>query len=374
MDLLMRLTAMSLLGYLFAYGESVTQLGLLVMLWMVARQRQKQALYLLVFFAVALSPAALAAFDYSTQLSLAMLAWAVPVAINVITLSWALGMVRYAALCSVLVLTALSLTPLSSIAVISIWPLAGLLFPGTGWFGIALITILVFFLIVRLETVQIALNAAAMTLIAMLALSTNAHAAITQVASSDHTIGIDTYRGMPDDTTQLMFATAWRYEELEEAEKSTGTTVIFPESVFGDWNEQSQTILSSSSRTVIGGAREWIDNRRYINVLVNANDGQVIYRQRFAVPAVLSGATQAVSAKPIEGSSIVALICVELANTGLVARTYAAAPDQVIWVANLGWSQHGTLYNRLVSETVLWSRLFNVNTVMAVNHAEAIDA
>lgn len=374
MDLLMRLAAMSLLGYLFAYGASVTQLSLLVMLWVVARQQKKQALHLLVFFAVALSPAALAAFDYSTQLSLAILAWVGPVAINVITLSWALGMQRYAALCSVLVLTALSLTPLSSIAVISIWPLAGLLFPGTGWFGIALITILVFFLMVRSATVQAALNATAMTLIVTLALSTNAHAAITQATSSHHTIGIDTYRGMPGDTTQLMFATAWRFEELEEAEQSNGTTVIFPESVFGEWSEQSHTILSSSSRTIIGGAREWIDNRRYINVLVNANDGQIIYRQRSAVPAVLSGATRAVSAKPIEGSAIVALICVELANTGLVAHTYAAAHDQVIWVANLGWSKHGTLYNRLVSETVLWSRLFNVNTVMAVNHAEAIDA
>ena len=374
MDLLMRLVALALLGYLFAYGESVTQLGLLVMLWMVARQQQKQGLHLSVFFAVALSPAALAAFDYSTQLSLAVLAWVVPVAMNVITLSWALGMKRYAALCSVLVLTALSLTPLSSIAVISIWPLAGLLFPGTGWFGIALITILVFFLIVRSPTVQTALSAAAMTLIVMLALSTNAHAAITQATSSDHTIGIDTYRGMPDDTTQLMFANAWRFEELEEAEQSNGTTVVFPESVFGEWNEQSQTILSRSSRTIVGGAREWLDNSRYINVLVNATDGQVIYRQRSAVPAVLNGATRAVSAKPIESSAIFALICVELANTGLVARTYAAAPDQVIWVANLGWSQHGTLYSRLVSETVLWSRLFNVNTVMAVNHAEAINA
>lgn len=370
----MRLVALALLGYLFAYGEPITQLSFLAMLWIVARQQQNHVLYVFVFFSVAFTPAALAAFDYSEQLSLAALAWAVPVAINVVALSWALGMKRYAALCSVFVLTALSLTPLSNIAVISIWPLAGLLFPGTGWFGIVLITTLVFCLIAWSPIYQRAFNATAITLITILSLSINAHAATAQVSAPHHTAGIDTYRGMPDETTRVVFANAWRFEELDKAGKRNAATVIFPESTFGEWNSQSHAVLSSSSSTIFGGAREWLDDNRYVNVLINAADGQVIYRQRIAVPAVISGATHATSANPRERAPIAALICVELVSTGLVARTYAAAHDQVIWVANLGWSKHDTLYKRLVNETVLWSRLFNVTTVRAVNHAEATDA
>jgi len=38
MDLLMRIMAMALLGYLFAYGEPLTQLGFLVVIWSVAHQ------------------------------------------------------------------------------------------------------------------------------------------------------------------------------------------------------------------------------------------------------------------------------------------------------------------------------------------------
>jgi len=370
----MRLTAMALLGYLFAYGEPVTQLSLLVSLWLVARQPQQQALHLFVFFAVALSPAALSAFDYSAQLSLATLAWAVPLALNVAALGWSLGMKRYLAPCSVLVLTVLSLTPLSSYAVISIWPLAGLLFPGTGWLGIGLITLLAFCLIAWSSTYQRAFNATVMTLITMLVLSTNGHAALTHVLSSHNMVGIDTYRGMPDGTTQALFARAWRFEELDEAQLQLAKTVVFPESTFGEWSEQSHAILSSSSRRIIGGARQWLDKKQYVNVLIDASDGQVIYRQRSAVPTVFSGATQAMPTKRVSGSAITALICVELVNTGLVARTYATAQDEVIWVANLGWSHRSALYKRLMDEISLWSRLFNVHTIMAVNYPEARDA
>ncbi len=370
MDFLMRISAMLLLGYLFAYGEPVMQLGLLLAIWSIARQVKTRFIELCAFFAVALSPAAIAAFDYTANPALAALAWVVPVGLNVIALGVSLGAGRYAGLASVLVLTLLSITPVSGFALISVWPLAGILFPGTGWFGIALLTLLVFCLVEWLPRKWYSLRAPAIAL-SMVVLSTNAQAVVAHEPTTRTVVGIDTQRGMPDATKQAIFAQAWRFEELDIAERQAATTVVLPESAFGVWSEQDHRILGLATRRIIGGARQWLDESHYVNVLVDATDGQVVYRQRSPVPAPLGTGAIARPGKPVANAGINALLCVEIANTGLAASTYASAKSEVIWAANLGWSQNKALVQRLIDETTLWSRLFGIPTVIAVNHPES---
>ncbi len=365
----MRIAAMLLLGYLFAYGEPVMQLGLLLAIWSIARQDKTRFIELCAFFAVALFPAAIAAFDYTENPVLAALAWVVPVGLNVIALSVALGTGRYAALASVLVLTVLSLSPMSGFALISVWPLAGILFPGTGWFGIVLLTLLIFGLVELRPRKDKVLRIPAIAL-AMVVLSTNAQAVVAHETATRTVVGIDTQRGMPDETKQALFAQAWRFEELDIAQRQSATTVLLPESTFGEWDEQDQRILGTAIRRIIGGARQWLDDSHYVNVLVDASNGQVVYRQRVPVPALLGAGAMARPGKPVINGGISALLCVEIANTGLAASTYASAEKEVIWAANLGWSHDKALYQRLVDETTLWSRLFGIPTVIAVNHPE----
>jgi len=324
--------------------------------------------------AVPLLPVAVAAFDYTANISLAIFAWLIPVVMNVVVIGAALGTKKHTGWTTVVVLTMLSIAPISSAAVISFWPLAGLLFPGTGWLGIGLLMLLVYHLVDFSSSPLNSLRFSACTLLTLAVLSSNAHAFTGTAPATRSIVGVDTWRGMPDETTNVLFAQAWRHEELDIAQRQQAAFVVFPESTFGEWDTQDHRILKTALPRIIGGARQWFDSTHYINVLIDAANDQVIYRQRSPVPTFLSSGSIAIAGQPINPTRISALLCVELANTGLVASTYATAKGAVIWAANLGWSSSPALHRRLVDETVLWSRLFSVPTVIAVNHPEMGDA
>lgn len=378
MDALRRLVPVTLCafaGLAFAYGPPALHAAFLVVFLVPAREsRWPPVLAVFAFGAAALTPAAIAAYDYAGSLSVAAVAVLVPLGLNVALLGVALarrGVLAPGATIAALVV--LAVPPAASMNPLAIWPLAGALFPGTGTLGLALLALLVGTLVVVRDGARRAVPATAAALV--LALFAGAANAIEHAGGATgraaRVIGLDTERGQPGAIEAVLWRMAWRLEERERIERLGAATVLLPESAFGESQWIDAWLLDVPGTRVIGGARHYVAERAYVNVLLEAASGEVLYAQRAPLPAFLAphGAHRAVAAREPAATSIDALLCVELANAWVALQTFAAARGPVLFAANLGWSRHPSLERRLRANGAHWARLFGTPLVAAVNRA-----
>jgi len=175
---------------------------------------------------------------------------------------------------------------------------------------------------------------------------------------------------MPSDEQQRVFAKAWRFDELQQAEQSGSSTVVFPESTFGQWRSSALEPLNSTSIEIIGGARLQVSPTEYTNVLVSNRRG-VLYRQREPIPYKFGRSNAPTKARPSPGGNkFAALLCVELTNPWIANATFVSAYKEVIWAANLGWSKQPWLLPRMKAQAKQYARLYDKSVVIAINHRE----
>ena len=377
MDALTRtvpVTSSALAGLAFAHGPPALHAAALIVFLVPSRERRRRPVAAVSAFAfAALTPAAFAAYDYTASLPSVAAAVFVPLGLNVVLLGGALALRGLLApLAAVSALVLLTAPPLATWNPLAIWPLAGLLFPGTGTLGLVLLAALIAALVVLRHGARRALVATAAAL--SLSLVAGAANAIERTGGDAErariVVGLDTERGMPRPVDAALWRTAWRFEERDRIGRLDADTVLLPESALGEWRPGDAPFLDVPGTRVIAGARRYLDEDTYVNVLLDGATGEVLYTQRVPLPPFVAtpGAHRAVPA-PIPVASIDALLCVELANAWLSFRTFVRARGPVLYAANLGWSRHASLERRLRANGVHWARLFDVPLVAAINRA-----
>lgn len=375
MDLVIRAPLLLGAGALFAFGPPLAQLSALLLFPVACGRGVLLSSFLTAcFYAMALIPAGLAAMEYTHSLPWSLLCWLVPLSVNTVVMTVGLSApARWRVLAVVTAVSILSLPPLASLSLVSPLALAGLLFPGMGSTGLAAMLALIGALC-WLPAKSAYRQQWPFAGVALLSLLSHSYAIATPVDTDvSDMIGLHTHRGMPESMTRDAFRMAWRYDELERSDSQTANTIVWPESTYADWQELDGDILSHTPKKVIGGARLWVSDDRYVNALVMGKTGELVYAQRSPLPFSLGRPVVAVSSKhliELAPENIAALLCFEITNTWQVARTFSSAESTVIWAANLGWSSNDQLAKRLIQQVHLWSALYRKPAAIAVNYAE----
>ncbi|MEE9321393.1 MAG: hypothetical protein V3U76_13165 [Granulosicoccus sp.] len=370
MDVLARYAILGAAGFTFAFGPTWSHLSILLLYPVAANGKKHTPGWVGTFYALALIPAATAAWDYAHAIGWLIMAWLIPWLVNTALLSFALVQKNTAKRIgfTLVVLVALNVPPLSAISVISPAPVAGLLFPG---FGIAGLALLAGFIALSLTLSTLNRVPQLLILGALTLCTASAYATVSDTPSKDSSLiqAVQTYRGMPSAIEIQAFHRAWRFDELQLADASVANTVVFPESTFGDWIDADATMLNASKKEIIGGARIALNESAYTHVLISNRRG-VVYQQRQPLPVGFGHKRRAVKAtNESNGKPLIdALICIELANPWITLSTFIQAEKVVVWAANLGWSTNLRLHQRLETNLQQWAQLFGVQAISAVNH------
>ncbi len=367
----MRVAISVMAGAAFGFGTELWHVAILVLLVVTRTARTTTICCVFAYAAVATLPVAFAAHDYGGASMLIAYVWSVPTLVFTALMGGALTLPGpWRASGVVLAVIALSVPPLASISMLSPLPVAGLVFPGFGTVGLA-----VFLAVLAMVSIAAQRVALITILMALGAASAAVRADGLRAVDEPVVVGIDTWRGQPDARTAALFSGPWRMEEVRISESLDAATVVFPESVYGEWTALTGATLAFANRRLIGGARHYVSSQRYVNTLVDGRTGKILYAQRAVIPVAIEGRHQAVTVDSLPDTvdtvdAIDALLCIELANPWLSAVTFAQASGPVIWAANLGWSSRPSLARRMRDTARQWGRLYGTRLVIAVNHAE----
>ena len=348
-------------GAVFACSTTVLQcIALIVFPTACSVDRHHALKTIAVFFLVACLPVLWIVYSYTQSVVLALIQYSLLVSVNTLVIGGSLFQTKVSRAVSLpLALVLVSIPPISAMNPVSLIPLAGWLFPGMKFAGIVLLLILV-----ALSTTARRWGVPAFTLIVALSVPISNSYAL----QSDGSLGaVNIVRVHDARLNTDMMRIAYRYEELDRIASTGASTVVLPESVFGQWSLIDGSILSQSESRVYGGSRHYKDPDHYINVMVNGKTGDIVYEQRSPPTLGRIGAARAVQGNGNRGNTGLSfLICYELTNAWLSLSTFSSAERSVVWSANLSWFNSHYLQHRMHSVLEAWSRLFSVPTHAAV--------
>ena len=390
MDGLIRVSVSAAAGAAFGFGPELAHVAVIVPFAIGGGRGRPSFGCAAAYAAPAALPAGLAAFDYTGSIGVSLIAWAVPGSVYGLAVGAALAAPRpWRTLSVIVVIVAVSVPPLSAVALLSPVPVAGLVFPGAGVAGLIGFLVLLGVLASARSTPILCLSSACLVGSAAVATAaTPRHADErgpgTASAVSAPIAGVDTSRGQPDARTRALLSGAWRTEERRISEALGAHTVVWPEGVYGEWSALTGQMLELATPRLVGGARSYVDERTYVNTLIDGVTGEVLYAQRSPVPLAFGRGHRAVpgerleDARPVRyaAAGLSALLCIEIANPWLALVTFGGAASSarpVVWAANLGWSSRAGLATRMRQTARQWGALFDVPVVTAVNHPDALD-
>jgi hypothetical protein len=162
--------------------------------------------------------------------------------------------------------------------------------------------------------------------------------------------------------------------------------VVLPESALGFWTPSVERLwkrdLSGSVVTVIAGATV-IDAEGYDNVLVaiDRNGGRILYRERMPVPGSMwqpwrlwlgqsGGARADFFANPVVGigpARLTPLICYEQLIVWPVLQSMFFDPDVIVAVGNGWWAAGTSIVAVQRASATAWARLFSKPLVLSFN-------
>jgi hypothetical protein len=252
---------------------------------------------------------------------------------------------------------------------------AGVLFPGWGWWGLAVMAAALGVMTTPYRP------AAAMTLTGLWLWSA---AEWTRPILPASWSGVDLEMG----ASLGREAGLQRQQDLIDVVRTRppGTTIVLPESALGFWTPTVghvwQRALSGTNLTVIAGAAV-IDSQGYDNVLVklSADGSQVLYRERMPVPGSMwqpwrtwfgdrGGARAHFFANPVVDVgdlSVAPLICYEQLLVWPVLQSAFHRPDVIITVGNGWWTAGTSIIDVQKASSTAWARLFDLPLVISFN-------
>lgn len=254
---------------------------------------------------------------------------------------------------------------------------AGVLFPGEGWWGLAVMA-------GGLGVMTTGHRpAAAMAMIGLWLWS--AAGWTTPILPTSWT-GVDLEMGV----SLGREAGLQRQQDLIDVVRARppGTTIVLPESALGFWTPTVarfwQKGLTGTDITVIAGAA-FIDGRGYDNVLVtiSAERTEILYRERMPVPGSMwqpwrawiggsdeSGARAHFFANPVvevAPAKVAPLICYEQLLVWPVLQSAFHRPDVIIAVGNGWWTAGTSIIDIQRASSEAWARLFDIPLVISFN-------
>jgi apolipoprotein N-acyltransferase len=291
---------------------------------------------------------------------------------------------RERAACSVqLCILLTAIPPLGIIGWASPLLSAGVLFPGSKWFGLALIT--VFLIAFRFKP------ALSVVSLALCALVFHFQYTQPQVPAGWEAVNTNyggTGQGDPDFTTEYNTAQTMQTTILE----SHATVLLFPEHLLTHWNESTDafwgdtlTALASQHRTVLMGAginppgtsRNPFAQKRYLNVLLaRGEQNTALYQERIPVPIAMwrplsdDGVPLKLFARGtirIHNQNAAVLICYEQILVWPFLSSALEHPTVLLTASNDYWAKDTRIPAIQQSSAASWARLFHLPVLSASN-------
>jgi hypothetical protein len=282
------------------------------------------------------------------------------------------------------VLAAVSVPPLGAFGWGNPITGAGILFPATGWAGLAATWLLMVAYSRAASSRRPLRNTLYVTAVLACLVLAAAMAAGHQPPRSAAVKGIDTQLSGVG-LGSYDFLTAYRNNQalIASAAQHAGTkAVLLPESVAGLWQSATADLWQRADgmpSTVFLGAAEPHRGGDYSNAIVaiTPQGSQVVYRQRMPVPIGMWHPWREDSAVAhwdgpgvfeLDAARYGALICFEQLLIWPVLQTYAASPSLVLAPTNAWWSKGTAVPAIQESVVTAWARLFAVPVVTAYNY------
>jgi hypothetical protein len=254
---------------------------------------------------------------------------------------------------------------------------AGMLFPGTGWLGIAAVLFLPWGMTCR-PCVGLPLAAAFVALANALYPGDPAPPPAWEAINT--TFGRSELEH-PDPMREFQHA-EWIQQR---ALFSSAKVIVFPETALPRWNEATElfwepafSALAASGRTILFGATVAIraSPQRHNTLVVRGASKPTVFRQRIPVPIsmwkplsqdgfplhLMGRGTLGVASERVE-----VLICYEMLLTLPVLTASLEHPTMLIGVANDYWASQTCIPAVQHAALTAWARLFHLPKLMALN-------
>src|SRR6267378_2092216 len=307
-------------------------------------------------------------------------------AASLLALPWGLLFTRgrERAACSVqLCILLTAMPPLGIIGWASPFLSAGVLLPGSKWFGLAIVT--VFLIAFRFKP------APSVVSLALCAAVFHFQYTQPQVPAGWEAVNTNyggTGQGDPDFTTEYNTAQTMQTTILE----SHATVLLFPEHLLTHWNESTDafwrdtlTALASQHRTVLMGAginppgpsRNAFAQKRYLNVLLaRGEQNTALYQERIPVPIEMwrplsdDGVPLKLFARGtirIHNQNAAVLICYEQILVWPFLSSAVEHPTVLLTASNDYWAKDTRIPAIQQSSAASWARLFHLPVLSASN-------
>jgi hypothetical protein len=260
---------------------------------------------------------------------------------------------------------------------------AGALFPGSKWFGLALI--LAFLSLFRFKPVQ------SVVCLTFCAFVFNFPYTQPQLPAGWEAVNTN-YGGSGQGDTE--FTTEYNTHQSMQNTilESRAAVLLFPEHLVTHWNESTEafwgdtlTLVAAQHRTVLIGAginqpgdsRNPFDQNRYLNVLLaRGQENTAVYQQRIPIPIAMwkpfgdDGVPLNLFARGtihVHNQSAAALICYEQILVWPFLSSALEHPTLLLTTANDYWAKNTRIPAIQQSSTASWARLFHLPVLSATN-------
>ncbi len=260
---------------------------------------------------------------------------------------------------------------------------AGVLFPGSKWFGLALIT--AFLIAFRFKP------ALSVVSLALCALVFHFQYKQPQVPAGWEAVNTNyggTGQGDPDFTTEYNTAQTMQTTIVE----SHATVLLFPEHLVAHWNESTDafwgdtlTSIAAQQRTGLIGAgikrpatlKNPFARNRYLNVLLARGEENVaVYQERIPIPIAMwkpfsdDGVPLKLLGRGtihIRAQKAAVLICYEQVLVWPFLSSAVERPTILLTISNDYWAKNTLIPAIQQSSATSWARLFNLPILSATN-------
>jgi hypothetical protein len=260
---------------------------------------------------------------------------------------------------------------------------AGVLFPGSKWFGLALI--LAFLSLFRFKPAQ---SVVCLTFCAFVF-----HFQYTQPRLPAGWEAVNTnYAGSGQGDTD--FTTEYNTHQCMQSTilESRAAVLLFPEHLVTHWNESTEafwgdtlTSVATQHRTVLIGAginqpgdsRNPFDQNRYLNVvLARGEDNTALYQERIPIPIAMwkpfgdEGVPLNLFARGtihVHNQNAAVLICYEQILVWPFLSSALEHPTILLTTANDYWAKNTRIPAIQQSSAMSWARLFHIPVLSATN-------
>lgn len=253
---------------------------------------------------------------------------------------------------------------------------AGILFPGSGWCGLAATAVILLIMTTAKWPV-------AATVVAGFWAWSAAH--WTAPPQPEGGMGLDTRLGSALGRAPDLDQSRALLQRVREASAEGARVVVLPESAAGLWTPTTSSFFMDGLRgtavTVIAGAAI-VDREGYDNAMLEIGAGRArkLYGERMPVPVSMwqpwrawtaqGGARATFFGNPVVGSAgrrIAPLICYEQLLVWPVLQSMLHAPDAIVAIGNDWWTSGTGILAIQKTSTQAWARLFGLPLVLSFN-------